>query len=200
MIKNLILILLAITSPIVAQINVLAISGSLRQDSLNTKLVKEAARIASENGAHVTFFSLKDEPIPFYDGDLEEEEGMPHNVTKLRQLMISSDLILIASPNYNRSLPGVLKNAFDWASRNEAKEYCKKAFEGKKFLLMSASPGKTGGVSGLRHLKENLESLRGHVNEVLFSLPYADKMFDNEGRLVETKQAEQLQEFIQGAL
>src|SRR5258708_928066 len=108
---HLLLVLLTfLTTGIFAkEIKVLAFSGSTRRDSYNQKLVEEAAKVAEGLGAKVTVIHLKDFPLPFYDADLEESEGMPEKARELRKLMIESDAIIIASPEYNRSVSGVLK-------------------------------------------------------------------------------------------
>src|SRR5262249_13673112 len=125
-----------LTAHLNAETNVLAFSGSTRHDSVNKKLINEAANIAREQGANVVLIDLKEYHIPLYDGDLEDAEGMPENARYLRQLMLQSDAILIASPNYNHSIPAVLKNVLDWISRSENAERSREAFEGKKFAIM----------------------------------------------------------------
>lgn len=154
---------LVATAPIFSEIKVVAFSGSSREGSYNKKLIAEAVDIAKEMGASVTFIDLKDYPMPFYDADLEKTEGMPESAQKLRKLMIESDAIIIASPEYNHSIPAVLKNALDWASRTETGEFSYDAFKGKQFALMSASPGKKGGEKGLVHLRDIIEDLKGDV-------------------------------------
>ena len=123
--------------------------------------LKEAALIAKENGAEVNFFDLKNHPMPLYDGDLEEAEGVPQNAQKLRQQMIESDLVMIASPSYNGSVSAVLKNALDWVSRGENANYSNQAFNKKRFLLLSTSPGAGGGKKALRHSERSSPSLEG---------------------------------------
>ncbi len=154
---------LAFSVSLAAETKVLALSGSTRSGSYNKKLVEEAADVARKMGATVTVVDLKDFPMPFYDADLEKSKGMPENAKKLRNLMIKSDAIIIASPEYNGSVSGVLKNAIDWSSRSEDGNGSRDAFLGKKFALMSASPSKSGGVQGLEHLQFIVERLGGEV-------------------------------------
>lgn len=200
MFKTIIFFLLLVSFQLRSEVNVLAISGSLRNDSLNTKLVTEAAKMASAQGARVVIFSLKKNPLPFYDGDLEDSEGMPVSASRLREFFLSSDLVMISSPNYNGSMSGVLKNALDWVSRSEKKDYGKEPFQGKKFLLMCASPGKTGGAKGLCHLRECLQSLRANVVSEQFVLPLANSKFDENGRLNDPQVARQLYELVRKSL
>ncbi|MES2121586.1 MAG: NAD(P)H-dependent oxidoreductase [Chlamydiota bacterium] len=162
MVRFLLVCLLGI-APIAAQEKILAFAGSTRQDSYNKKLVEEAAVIARKKGALVTVIDLRDYPMPIYDADFEKTEGMPVNARRFRQLMVESDGFIIASPEYNHSVSGVLKNALDWASRDEKGAGSKEAFRGKKFALMSASPGKKGGAMGLVHLRDVIEDLGGQI-------------------------------------
>jgi NAD(P)H-dependent FMN reductase len=154
-------------------------AGSTREGSFNKRLSQEAATIVRRLGAKVTWIDLKDYPMPFYDGDLEQKSGMPKNAKKLRNLMVASDAILIASPEYNASIPAVLKNAIDWTSRKDGGP-SREAFEGKKFFLMSASPGPSGGSRGLLHLRAIIENLKGEVAETQISVPTAHAAFTDE--------------------
>lgn len=132
-----------------AEIKVLAFTGSTRESSINKKLIHEVADLTRQFKAKVTVIELKDYPLPFYDADLESKEGMPLHAKQLRKLMMQSDLIFIASPEYNGSLSALLKNVIDWVSRGEEGGASRDAFKGKKFVIMSASPGGSGGLEGL---------------------------------------------------
>ncbi len=159
--------------------NVLVFAGSTRKDSYNKQLASIAAEVATSLGGKVTLIDLKDYPMPLYDADLEKE-GMPKNAKHFRDLMIESDLIAIAAPEYNHSIPAVLKNAIDWASRDEKGGGSKLAFKGKYFALMSASPGKGGGARGLVHLRAVLEDLGGRVIEKETIVPNAYGAFTSD--------------------
>lgn len=174
---------LALTSTLGAEPTVLALSGSTRTGSLNTKLVQEAKGIAEQMGAKVTIIDLKDYPMPFYDADLEAKEGLPDNAKRLRNLMIESDAIIIASPEYNSSIPAVLKNALDWASRGADGKPSRDAFKGKKFAIMSASPGSIGGARALVHLQAIIENVGGEVIKPNVSVAQAHNAFDAKGVL-----------------
>ena len=114
---------------------------------------------AREAGGEVTLIDLKDFPLPLFDQDLEAEQGMPENGTRLKKLFIDHDGLLIASPEYNSSFPAVLKNAIDWVSRPAPGEPSLVAFRGKVATLMSASPGAQGGLRGLVHVRSILGNI-----------------------------------------
>ena len=182
-----------------AQVQVLAFAGSIREDSVNKKLVIEAAHLAKKSGAKVTFIDLKDYPLPLYDADFEAKNGMPKNAQLIRKLLISSDVILIASPEYNSSLTALLKNLIDWASRKE-QNGSREAFKGKTFAIMSASPGAGGGAKGLGHLRTILKDLGGIVVLQQVVVPHAYQAFDDKGNLKDQKIQAELQQLIKSAL
>ena len=109
-------------------------------------MVKSAACELSELGCDVTDISLKDYPLPIYDGDLEEADGVPENAVKLAQLMHDHDGFFIACPEYNGSLSPLLKNAIDWVTRVPNKENGLMPFKGKVAAIGAASPGGMGGI------------------------------------------------------
>ena len=200
MLKWILAISLTCLATLSAETKVLAFAGSTRADSVNKKLIQEAAEIATKKGANVTVINLGDYPLPFYDGDLETKEGMPVNAKKLRHLMQESQVILIASPEHNSSIPALLKNALDWASRSEKGGSSREAYKGKKFVLLSASPGKSGGQRGLVHLRSIIEDVGGEVLSEQISVPNAYTAFDTQGHLVDPQATQLLQNLIQKAL
>ncbi len=181
--KLLLSAVLAFTSAFGAEPKILTFSGSTRSDSLNTKLMHEAKGIAEQMGAEVNVIDLKDYPMPFYDADLEANEGLPIHARRLRALMIESNAIIIASPEYNSSIPAVLKNALDWASRGADGKPSRDAFKGKKFAIMSASPSSIGGARGLVHLQAIIENVGGEVIKPNVSVAQAHNAFDAKGVL-----------------
>ncbi len=163
---------------------ILAFSGSARRESYNQRLVECAARVAENAGAEVTVINLGELPLPLMNQDLEREQGQPENAAKLKALMAGHDAFLIASPEYNSSLTPLLKNALDWASRKTADESALIAYEGKIATLVSASPGKLGGVRGLPHLRQVLNNLGVLVLPGQASVSGASRAFDGAGELV----------------
>jgi len=183
--------------PLVAEIKVTALAGSLRKDSYNKKLVEQAAQMAKQMGASVSVIDLKQYSMPFYDEDLESSKGMPDMAKKFRQALIESDVLIISSPEYNGSISAVLKNAIDWASRNEQGKSSNDAFKGKKFALLSASPGKMGGATGLNHLRTILERLGGVVIEKQVSVGNAHLYFDGQKTLDSSSIKEEIRALFQ---
>lgn len=174
-----ILCLLLAIVPLCAELKVLAFSGSTRADSYNKKLVMQAAETVREMGAEVTLIDLADYPMPFYNADLEAEVGMPEYAAQFRELLVESDAVLIASPEYNGSVPAILKNAIDWASRDNG-DASRDAFKGKKFAIMSASPGRGGGSRGLTHLRNIIENVGGEVVSMQVTIPQAHLFFSEK--------------------
>lgn len=199
--KNiLILFCLLLLSPLSAEVKILAFAGSTREGSLNKQLVKEAAQVARDLNASVTVIDLEDFRLPIYEADLEKKNGMPINAKRLRRLLMESDAVIIASPEYNGSLPALLKNVIDWASRNEQGQGTREAFKGKTFAIMSASPGGGGGVRGLIHLRSILEGLGGKVVPTQVAVSSADEAFDDKGTLQKENIRKELKEEMQQLL
>jgi NAD(P)H-dependent FMN reductase len=156
-------------------LKLLVFAASLRADSLNRKLAALAARVATEQGASVDLASMHDFDVPFYDGDLEATAGIPPGAAALRDRLVASDALVIASPEYNASMPGLLKNLIDWTSR-----FRPQPFDGRHALLMSASPSLVGGNRGLWSLRVPFEHLGTRVFPDMFSLSMAHKALAND--------------------
>ncbi len=166
----------------------LAFAGSLRKDSLNRRLAVVLADAAREAGAEVTLIELRDYPLPVYDGDIEAA-GMPDNVRALQKLMAEHDGLLIATPEYNGSVPALVKNTLDWISRPQINEESGTAlFRGKVAGICSASPGALGGLRSLLVLRDMLAKLGLWVAPSQTALGGANKLLDNTGALNDEKQ------------
>lgn len=161
-----------ITSP---DLKVLIFAASLRSESLNKKLAGLAARVADRYGATVDVASMRDFDVPLYNGDLESADGIPAGAEELRDRLLDNDAFIIASPEYNGSMPGTLKNLLDWTSR-----FRPQPFDGRHGLLLSASPSMAGGNRGLWALRVPLEHLGARVFPDMFSLATAHKAFDGD--------------------
>ncbi len=171
-------------------IRILAFAGSLRRDSWNKKLAHVVAEGARSAGAEVTVLDLRDYAMPLYDGDVEAASGLPDAAKRFKQALIAHHGLLIASPEYNSSISGVLKNAIDWASRAEPGEKPLICFEGKVAGLVSASPGALGGLRGLVTVRSILGNLRVLVVPEQVAVSKAHEAFDAEGRLSDAKVAD----------
>jgi NAD(P)H-dependent FMN reductase len=159
---------------------ILAFAGSLRRDSWNRKLIHSAVDAARAAGAEVTLIDLADYPLPLMDEDLEARDGLPANAQRLKALFKAHDALLIASPEYNSSVPPLLKNTLDWVSREWQGESGLVPYQGKVAAILAASPGAFGGMRMLPHLRQVLNTLGVLVLPGQFSLAHADKAFDEE--------------------
>ncbi|MBA3342872.1 MAG: NAD(P)H-dependent oxidoreductase [Gemmatimonadaceae bacterium] len=157
----------------------LVFAGSLRDDSFNHRLASLAARAVEKNGASADVACLSDFPAPLYDNDVEGDSGIPTGVERFAERLRAADGLILASPEYNASMPGSVKNLIDWTSRIRPQP-----FNGKQALLLSASPSMAGGNRGLWSLRIPLEHLGTRVYPDMFSLAQAHKGF-NENSLAD---------------
>ena len=168
---------------------VLGITGSLRRDSLNHALLWAAAERLPAGAELVEFDRLRE--IPPYDADLEAEVT-PAAVEELRKAMREADAVLIATPEYNHSIPGALKNALDWASRPAGQG----ALMGKPAAVIGASTGMFGAVWAQAETRKVLGSLGGRVVEAELPVGHAGALYEN-GRLeLSPEQSQQLEELL----
>ena len=159
-------------------IKFLIFDASLRTGSLNDRLASLAAATVAERGASVDRARMMDFDCPSYDGDVEKSDGSPAGAEQLRDRLAAADAFVISAPEYNASMPGVLKNTIDWVSR-----IAPQPFNAKQGLLISASPSMVGGNRGLWALRVPLEHLGARVYPDMFSLAQAHQAFDGDGRL-----------------
>lgn len=173
---------------------VLAFAGSARADSYNKMLVKVAAEGARASGADVSIIDLREFPLPLFDQDLEATEGLPDNAKALRKIMIEHDGLLVSAPEYNSSITPLLKNTIDWISRPDDDAAALVAYEGKVAAIMSASPGRLGGLRGLSHLRSILSNIGVLVIPDQIAVGQAHAAFAPDGDLVDEK----LRESVRG--
>ena len=175
------------------QPRIVAFAGSARKDSFNVKLVKVAAEGARAAGAEVTVLDMRDFPMPLFDQDLEAAGGTPDNAGKLKKIMLAHDGFLIASPEYNSSITPLLKNAIDWVSRADDDHKALAAYKGKVGAVMSASPGRLGGLRGLVHLRSILSNIGVLVIPDQVAVGEAYVAFDDGGALVDERRRASVQ-------
>jgi chromate reductase, NAD(P)H dehydrogenase (quinone) len=157
---------------------VLAISGSLRADSHNTKLLRAAAEFLPDDVDFELWDGLK--AVPPYDED-DDTDPAPAAVARLRAAIAGADAVLVATPEYNSSIPGQLKNALDWASRPVAAN----ALRNKPVAVLGASIGAFGAVWSQAELRKVLAATGARVAEVEVAVGHAHERFDDEGRIAD---------------
>ena len=179
-----------------ADLKILVFGGSIRTGSFSAKLAALAAKELAVLGAEVTLISLADYPMPIYDADLEAGEGIPENARKLARLLAGSQGAFIATPEYNHSLPPLLKNAIDWSSRPKLRSELK--LRGRVFGVGSSSPGMIGGARALIELRKVIVTAYGGiVIPEQVSISQAKTAFDDSGYLVAEPPAELLRSLCQ---
>jgi chromate reductase, NAD(P)H dehydrogenase (quinone) len=175
-------------------VGIVGISGSLRLASVNTGLLRAAGTLLPD-GDRLDIADIS--KIPLYDGDLEQRSGVPDAVRALKDVLAGADAILIATPEYNNSIPGVLKNAVDWASRPSAD--IPRVFGGKPVALMGASPGGFGTILAQVAWLPVLRTLGAELwTGGRLMVPQAGKAFDGEGNLIDEALRARLRTFLAG--
>ncbi len=162
---------------------------------MNSQLAKLAAETIERHGGVVDLADMADFDVPSYDQDEQDTTGFPPGADEFRRRLEASDAVVVASPEYNASMPGLLKNAIDWVSR-----YRPQPLNGRHALLLSASPSMAGGNRGLWALRMPLEHLGVRVFPEMFSLAQAQKAFSPDGRIANAELAERFEQTIAGFL
>jgi len=170
-------------------VKLLAFAGSLREESFNKKLVQQVAEYARKEGAEVTYIDLRDYEMPLYDGDIEAK-GFPKSAHDFKQLMKDHDGFIISTPEYNSAISGLLKNAIDWASRSEEGEGKLEAFQGKTAAIMTASPGRLGGIRGLPIIRLILSHIGVYVIPSQLAFGAAHEGFNEDGTIKDQSMAD----------
>ena len=161
----------------------LAFSGSARKESLNRKLLARAVSQVEKLGVTVELIDLRALELPIYDGDLEAEKGRPKSAEDLRERVLACDGVLIASPEYNGSVPPLLKNALDWVSRPPGPL----AFKGKVAGITGVSGGAYGTITMQSHLRLILQKLGMHLSTGSVAVTFGDKAFNADGSFSDPK-------------
>jgi NAD(P)H-dependent FMN reductase len=172
----------------------IGLSGSLRQGSFNSALLRAAAGLMPD-GAELAVGTIRG--IPLYDGDVEAAEGIPEPVTALKEAIAAADGLLLVTPEYNNSIPGVFKNAVDWLSRPPAD--IKRVFGGKPVAVIGASPGGFGTILSQNAWLPVLHTLGAFLwSEKRLLVSRAQTVFGPDGALTDPKIEEQLRGFLGG--
>ena len=173
---------------------VLAFAGSAREKSFNKQLVRVATRGVESVGVPCTLIDLRDYSLPLYDADLEAKDGLPAKATELRALFAEHQGLLIASPEYNSSIPPLLKNTIDWVSRSPEASQDLSSFRDKVAALLAASPGALGGLRGLVVLRSLLGNIGVTVLANQLTVRHAAEAFTEDGGLREARQAQRAEQ------
>lgn len=177
-----------------AVLKILVIPGSLRTGSFNARLAAAAVKELALANVDVTLISLGDFPLPIYDGDLEEKSGIPKNAVDLKRMIGAHHGVFIVSPEYNSSVPPLLKNAIDWVTRvRDRNETLGQVFRERAFAIGAASDGKFGGLRVLMALRQILALGCGApVVPSQMALSFASGAFDDMDRLKDQRDADML--------
>ena len=159
-------------------LRILVFSASLRNGSLNTRLIKLAVEVIGKNGAQADYADMREFDCPSFNQDLDNNDSLPPAAEQFNKRLLGTDAFIISSPEYNSSIPGYLKNSIDWVSR-----FRPQPFNERHGLLMSASPSMGAGNRGLWSLRVPFEHLGARIFPDMFSLAMAHQAFTPEGTI-----------------
>src|SRR5438093_5763596 len=178
-------------------LKILVIPGSLRTGSLNVRLAAAAAYEFAQAGAEVTRVSLGDFPLPIYDGDQQTKSGVPKNAINLKRMMGAHHGVLIVTPEYNSSVPALVKNTIDWMTRvQDAPEARGQVFRERAFAIAAASGGRLGGTRALAALRLILSACHATVIPNQLALSFAEEAYDDMDRLKLSADSEALKGLV----
>ena len=163
---------------------ILVIPGSNRKDSCNARLGRTITNALQSMDIATTLISLRDYPLPIYDGDEEESDGVPQKAIELSNLISEHQGVVLVSPEYNSSISPLLKNALDWLSRDVGDS---NPYMNRVFALTSCSPGAMGGIRGLMHLRDTLLNSGVGIITPQLCVGSANKSFDDSDNLTEPR-------------
>jgi chromate reductase len=178
-------------------LKILVIPGSLRSGSLNARLAAAAAYELAQSGVEVTRISLSDFPLPIYDGDLQARSGVPKNAINLKRMIGAHHGVLIVTPEYNSSVPALVKNTIDWVSRvQDPHETRGQVFRDRTFAIAAASGGRLGGTRALAALRLILSACHATVIPNQLALSFAEEAYDDMDRLKHSADSEGLKALV----
>jgi chromate reductase len=178
-------------------LKILVIPGSLRTGSLNARLAAVAAHEIAQAGAEVTRISLSDFPLPIYDGDLQARSGVPKHAVNLKRMIGAHHGVLIVTPEYNSSVPALVKNTIDWVSRvQDPHETRGQVFRERAFAIAAASGGRLGGTRALAALRLILTACHASVVPNQLALSFAGEAYDDNERLKHSADGDALKAMV----
>jgi NAD(P)H-dependent FMN reductase len=180
-----------------AALKILVIPGSLRTGSLNVKLAAVIAYELAQAGAEATRISLADFPLPIYDGDLQAKSGVPKNAVNLKRMMAAHHGVVVVTPEYNSSVPALVKNTVDWVTRvQDPHEVRGQVFRERPFAIAAASENRLGGTRALAALRLILSACQATVIPNQLALSFATDAYDDTDRLKHPADAETLKALV----
>ena len=180
-----------------AALKILVIPGSLRTGSLNAKLAAVAAHEFVQADVEVTRISLGDFPLPIYDGDLQTKSGVPKHAVNLKRMMSAHHGVLIVTPEYNSSVPSLVKNTIDWVTRvQDINEIRGQVFRERAFAIAAASGNRLGGTRALAALRLILSACQAPVIPGQLALSFANEAYDDMDRLKHPADIEALRALV----
>src|SRR5712671_3192697 len=178
-------------------LKILVIPGSLRSGSLNARLAAVAAHEFAQSGVEVTRISLSDFALPLYDGDLQARSGVPKNAVNLKRMIGAHHGVLIVTPEYNSSVPALVKNTIDWVTRvQDAHESRGQVFRERAFAIAAASESRLGGARSLAALRLILTACHATVVPNQLALSFAAEAYDDMDRLKHSADIEALNALV----
>jgi chromate reductase len=178
-------------------LKILVIPGSLRTGSLNAKLAAAAGYELAQAGADVTRISLADFPLPIYDGDLQTKSGVPKHAINLKRMIGAHHGVLIVTPEYNSSVPALVKNTIDWVTRvQDTDEVRGQVFRERPFAIAAASESRLGGTRSLAALRLILTACQATVIPNQLALSFAGEAYDDMDRLKHPADIESLSALV----
>ena len=180
--------------------NVLAFAGSLRENSYNKRVLKVVADGAKRAGADVDVIDLRDYPLPIFNSDDVAANGFPAKALQFQELLSKYNGLIIASPEYNGSIPGGMKNAIDWASRKSEKFAVNEVFKNKCGAMVTASPGSFGGIRCLAHLRGILSIMGVNVLPSEIAVTFVAEKFEDDSWEMKDEKTKALLEGLGAAL
>ncbi len=175
----------------------LVFSGSSRRESVHTRLAVLVASVAEQEGAQTTLIRLEDFDIPIYNGDLEEEHGLPGDIKRLKALLSENTGLIITCPEYNGFMTPLLINTINWCTRSEEATPDLSGFADKAVLVASGSPSSLGGIRANTHLKTMLSGIGAIVFPQSLTVPATHQAFDSHGGLAQASMGERIERTLQ---
>ena len=179
---------------------ILAFAGSLREKSYNRRVLKVAVEGAKRAGAEVDIIDLRDFPLPIFNSDDLDKNGFEPKALEFQVLLSQYNGLLVASPEYNGSIPGGLKNVIDWASRKSERFGLNEVFKNKCAAMITASPGSFGGIRCLAHLRQVLSLMGCNVLPSEIAVPFVAQKFDGDSEAITDEKTRDLLEGLGAAL